>query len=87
MFCQSESVSRFASWHVIVCHRDADWVVLAEDGETVLRFLCDSCRRHEGLPLPMYDVDDDVAIVLGELDDDAAGDTTHRVERAEEEEE
>ena len=63
MFCQSESVSRFATWHVIVRHRDADWVVLAEDGETVLRFLCDFCRRDEGLPLPMYDVYDDVVVI------------------------
>ena len=52
MPCQSESMSAFASWHVIGCHRDAGWVVLAEDGETVLRFLCDRCRQQEGWPLP-----------------------------------
>lgn len=52
MPCQSESMSAFASWHVIGCHRDAAWVVLAGDGETVSRFLCDGCRQNEGRPVP-----------------------------------
>ena len=46
MECDSESTSRFASWHITPCHRNADWVLL--DGDTVTRFLCDRCRQQEG---------------------------------------
>lgn len=47
MSCNSESVSRFASWHTIGCNRDAAWMVMR--GDTAERFLCDCCRQNEGL--------------------------------------
>ena len=51
MFCTQES-KQSKTYH-FVCHKDAAWVVVDDDGMAT-KWLCDGCRARAGFAMPHY---------------------------------